>query len=368
MSAIADSDLAEQGVPENDVYRPYSDVLLKGAPRISAALAALTRRLGRGLCIELGGHAAELTLRSVVQDVPLQHKPLCLSGAAGRLQIFDGARLLRVLTGIDMTSMSTAGGGYPDWLVAAVAGRLAGTPFEGVIEITSEADFPDHDVCTLSLSLRQDSHVVTVTARAAPTSWLAMLEAVAATPVQANLAEFLDLVVAAPVLLGRHHLPLSAWSTLAVGDIILPDSPNFDVAGTGIVYLARCGWRVRYLAPGNLQLIALENIVNGQQPDDTADSADTDAVAVQQEYETGGDKLDSAQLDQVPLTLSFELGRIGLPLAQIRALAPQTILTLHHGGPRTIAIVCSGRTVGHGEVVDVDGVLGIRIVQWGGAC
>lgn len=362
---MADNVLPEQGVPENDVSWPYSDALLQDAPQVTAAFAALTRRLGRGLRIDLASHVAELTVCSVAENMPPLHDPLFLSGAVGLLQISDGARLLRALTGIDMTKMASGGNSYPDWFVAAVVGRLAGTPFEGFTGIASDGNFPDSDVCTLSLSLRQDSHLITVIARAVPTTWLAMFDGVAATPVQAPLSAFLDLVVTAPIQLGRHHLPFSAWHTLAVGDIILPASPTFDVTGTGIVYLARRGWRMRYLAPGNLQLIALENIVDMEQPDDIVD---TDTASAQQEDgETDGIP-ESAQLDDVTLTLAFELGRISLSLAEIRTLAPQKILKLNDGGPRAIAIVCGGRTVGQGEAVNVDGALGIRIVQWGGTC
>lgn len=360
---MSDIVLPEQGVTENEGPPRHGGALWKDAPRVGAALAALTRRLGRGLSIALdapAGHPAELTLRWAAAPAEAAH-PLYLSGAAGALQLYDGARLLRALTGIDMTAMAGAGGRYPDWFVAAVAGRLAGTPFEGVAGIASEAAFGAHGACTLHLTLRQDSHAITVAARAAPATWLAMLDGVAATRLRAPLDDFLGLAVAAPVRLGRHRLPLPAYRALAAGDIIVPASPSFDTGGTGIVRLAGAAWRVRYLAPGNLQLIALENIVDMELSDDGIDAG---AAPAQQEH--GG--ADEAALDQVPLTLVFELGRIGLPLAEVRALAPQTILTLDDGGPRAIAIVCGGRTVGRGEAVDVDGVLGIRIIQWGGAC
>lgn len=366
---MSDIVLPEQGVTENEGAAPHGAALWRDAPRVGAAAAALSRRLGRGLRIALeapAGHPAELTVRLAAPEAALPPAPaLYLAGAAGPLRLDDGARLLRALTGLDLTAMADADGRYPDWFVAAVAGRLAGTPFDGVAGIGAEGAIGGHGACTLHLTLRQHSHAITVAAHAAPATWLAMLDGVAATRLRARLADFPGLVVAAPVRLGRHRLPASACRALAAGDIIVPASPCFDVGGNGVMHLAGAAWRVRYLAPGNLQLITLENIVDMDQSDAGLDAG---AAPAQHEDTQADGAQDGAELDQVPLTLVFELGRIGLPLAELRTLAPHAILTLDDGGPRAIAIVCGGRTVGRGEVVDVDGALGIRVIQWGGAC
>ncbi len=68
------------------------------------------------------------------------------------------------------------------------------------------------------------------------------------------------------------------------------------------------------------------------------------------------------------LTLHFELGRLRLTLDQLRALGPHSVLDLRHGSPQSIAIACGGAEVGRGEVVNVDGRLGVRITRWDGAC
>lgn len=72
-------------------------------------------------------------------------------------------------------------------------------------------------------------------------------------------------------------------------------------------------------------------------------------------------------LDKTPVTLSFELGRVRLTLGELRALDAGSVLDLTGGSPQAIAIVASGRRLGTGELVDIDGQLGIRITDWNAA-
>lgn len=75
-----------------------------------------------------------------------------------------------------------------------------------------------------------------------------------------------------------------------------------------------------------------------------------------------------SELDCVPVTLSFELGKVCLPLSEVRTLGPGAIAQFSGGSPASIAIVSAGQTLGRGEIVDVEGRLGIRITQWGTPC
>lgn len=72
-------------------------------------------------------------------------------------------------------------------------------------------------------------------------------------------------------------------------------------------------------------------------------------------------------LDKTPVTLGFELGRVRLTLGDLRTLDIGAVLDLTGGSPQAVAIVSSGRRLGSGELVDVDGQLGIRVVEWDAA-
>jgi type III secretion system YscQ/HrcQ family protein len=71
-----------------------------------------------------------------------------------------------------------------------------------------------------------------------------------------------------------------------------------------------------------------------------------------------------SDLDEVALTLGFELGTVSLQLAEVRTLGRGAVLQLSGGSPASVAIVAGGRTLGRGEIVDVEGQLGIRVTQW----
>jgi type III secretion protein Q len=322
--------------------------------------------------MELPMQQAQFMLRLAPDDMAFQRPSdqVVLSGPAGDVCLGDGTRWLRVLTGIDLTAaLADASAGYcPDWLVAAVAGRLQGTPLASVASIRRATAKDDPLSCAMEFSLQQDGHLIVACAQAAPETWLGLLEDCDVSSLCAPVSMFLDVAWSQPVVLGRHRLAVSSCDALAAGDIILPAQAGFDTTGAGKLRLAGRNWRVHYLAPGQLQLISLEPSVDMESAEHFDDGVPPDSPL--QEHEDADEDEDEAQapLDELPLTLVFELGRVALPLGALRSLAPQTVLSLQAGSPRNIGILCEGRRVGQGEVVDVDGALGIRITQWGRAC
>ncbi|MBP1313306.1 type III secretion system cytoplasmic ring protein SctQ [Herbaspirillum huttiense F1] len=365
MSYTVAGDLPEQN---GESARLTTNPLLRRAPKVSASLAALTRKVGRGLLMVLPDQQGELTLRLATGNAASQTAdiPLLLSGPAGSVWLDDGIRWLRVLTGIDLTAAlaDPSTQECPPWLTAAVAARLQGSPLYRTARIRSAQIADASKVCTLELSLQQDAHVMLGSLHAAPQTWLRLLEDCDLTALRAPEDDFFAIPWHQPVLLGWHRLSDADCAALAPGDIILPSRPAFQSNGTGRLNLAGRSWRVRYLAPAQLQLISPESSLDMESAEDLDYDAAPDSPAGE-----GIAEVDApAALEALSLTLTFELGRIALPLGAVRSLAPQSILALQSGQPGDIGIFCGGRRVGQGEVVDVDGALGIRIVHWGGAC
>lgn len=67
----------------------------------------------------------------------------------------------------------------------------------------------------------------------------------------------------------------------------------------------------------------------------------------------------------MPVTLDFTLGHVRTTLAELDTLGAGSVLTLADGSPACVTIGAGGQVLGRGEAVEVDGRLGVRIVQWG---
>lgn len=350
--------------------------LRTGAPAVSRSAAALSRLLGRGLRLAGPDPALEW------QVLPAQDGDggaassgdwLALDAAAGPVFLQDGARFLAGLGGIDG---SACDGDWPDWMTGALAGRLAGTPLAGLRAVRPGAR-PDGGLPSLRWRLQQDGHAIEALAVAAPATWLALLAEAPAASLRMPWERWLPLALEWPLPLATHRLPRTLFDTLASGDVILPDRPRFDSAGHGRVTLGARHWRAVFAPPHHLHLTEEENDLHTDTDEEYAPAGlDRDAGDGRgMEQERGMEDSDGegaasalARLGSVNVTLRFELGHTRLTLDQLRALGPRSILELQDGAPHAIAIVCGAQEVGRGEVVDVEGRLGVRISAWGPAC
>lgn len=356
--------------------------LLRHAPAVSRAGAALSRSIGRGVRLALPDPAVECLLLPAAGAVrPCEEgRWLRLETAAGPLWLEDGARMLAALSGLDGVDEGSAQA-WPPWLAAAVAGRLQGTPLATLIAVRPVPAPDEAEGVPQLLRLRDGGHALCGTAVAAPQVWLAMLaEADGRTQaLSMPLRDWLPLVLGWPVPLAEHRLPVDLVRELAAGDLILPSTPYFDTAGRGRLTLAGSRWRVRHAGPGHLHILNEESDVMGDSMDDEmldtglGGPMDPDGPAARTDTEEDGkDGVDGDSLPRVPgsleLPLRFELGRLHVSLDRLRSLGPGVVLELRGGSPHEIAIVCGGGQVGRGEAVDVEGRLGVRITHWGLAC
>lgn len=340
---------------------------LPGVPRLSLAGAALSARLGRGCSVALPG-AARLGLFAEGEgqaQVVDWSDPVQLHGAFGALQLADGVRLLRGLTGIDL------GDGMPgEWLCAALLGRLAGTPLSSASRLQRGPLGPLEDECILQFILRSPEHSVLCHARASAATWCAILASADWHRERAALGHFAALPLASRLILARHTLNTGALAALQAGDVIVPDAPAFDCDGTGVVRIGAATLRVAHAAPNRLTILSLEPGMDHQDSTDSTDSAalpldDWDAE-VKPVHAPAAARLPDAALDSVPLTLDFVLGRVRLQLGRLQELGPGSVLEIAGGSPADIAIEVGGQPLGRAEIVNVGGRLGVRVMQWGG--
>jgi type III secretion protein Q len=312
--------------------------------------------------------------------------------------------LLRALTGIEPAAAGSDA--HAAWLNGAIVGRLGATPFNRTDRLLRKSLAPAADTAVVRLVLRSTQHAITTHARATPAAWLAFLQDTAWTPRRTEHTVFGDVPFSASVRIARHTLPADAIRLLAAGDIIVPDSPAFACNGTGKVRLGGISARVRYQAPASLYIISTEVNLDNYEHDDEhddfdgesdymdeddahdeehdeshedahEDAYDSEHDETYEEENSEGDEGDEQhaatetdpaqamqQLDRVPVTLDFTLGKVRMSLGELRALAAGSVVEIEGGSPSLIVIHAGGRKLGQGEIVDVDGRLGIRLTDW----
>jgi flagellar motor switch protein FliN/FliY len=74
-----------------------------------------------------------------------------------------------------------------------------------------------------------------------------------------------------------------------------------------------------------------------------------------------GQQRDLRLLADVQVALTVELGRVTLPMRELLSLAPGAVLELDRAADAPVDVLVNGTLVAQGEVVVIDGELGVRI-------
>jgi type III secretion system YscQ/HrcQ family protein len=189
----------------------------------------------------------------------------------------------------------------------------------------------------------------------APAAWLALGKAVPARsnwlPETELRAAAERLATVASVELASTTLRFAELAGARAGDAVVFDGAAWPGEGDRLVAL-RLGDRAapaRLSADGRLALAGrFEAVVKGTGPmTDDRDEAARDSAEV---------------LAAAPIEIVAELGRIVLRGDEVLALGEGSVLAFGRPGT-TVDLVVGGRTWAHGELVNVDGELGVRITE-----
>jgi type III secretion protein Q len=71
----------------------------------------------------------------------------------------------------------------------------------------------------------------------------------------------------------------------------------------------------------------------------------------------------AAAVDELPLRVVFDLGDIELSLAELKALVPGQVIDLAREPGNAVRVSVNGRRIGAGEIVEIEGRLGVRITE-----
>ena len=96
----------------------------------------------------------------------------------------------------------------------------------------------------------------------------------------------------------------------------------------------------------------------------TLKSSPRPAAIDEKNWTMAGQDGDGAGPAGLPVTLTFDVGRIDMTVADFTHLGSGSVIEIGRPVPEPVEIRANGRHVGHGELVDIDGALGVRITRW----
>ena len=70
-----------------------------------------------------------------------------------------------------------------------------------------------------------------------------------------------------------------------------------------------------------------------------------------------------ASIDEIPVRLTFDLGDLVMPFKEVQSLTQGTTIDLNVPVTHAVTIRSLNRVIGTGELVDIDGQMGVRIVK-----
>ncbi len=187
-----------------------------------------------------------------------------------------------------------------------------------------------------------------------------LANALRAWPVQPAPASNWDgLPVSFQLTAGWTTMNLRSICRLKLHDVILMD--ECLIGGDEAQVMIRLGerWGVRGRLTGSTIKITdwLDEIMN--ESDDFDESEDYDDP----EFDSEAGDESSESLDKIPVRIQFDLGERVMTFAELRALAPGYVIELGREVRRSVAIRVNGRKIGEGELVDIDGYIGVSLLS-----
>jgi type III secretion protein Q len=146
----------------------------------------------------------------------------------------------------------------------------------------------------------------------------------------------------------RAALPASRVADLVPGDVVLfadtPAARRGSIPGWLAVGRYACAARLDRTATGRQVTVTNEvTPMSSLSPASTAPGADV--------------------LEHLPVTLSVTLGTVTLSAADVTRLAPGAVIELATPLAGPVEVHAGARAIATGELVEVDGALGVRLLQ-----
>jgi type III secretion protein Q len=335
---------------------------------MAPAHAALANALGGGrrAAFDIEGAAVEIEL-AAAQDVPAPQAvaELVLDTEFGPMSLRPGAQFLRLLCGIDLPPQQ---GGDDDaqWLLAQAALVHAPAGWRRLFRLRSLqiGVGPAGDASALiRLCPSGEGWSLVGELRAQASVLRGLADSPGWTAGDAVRLDESGLGLRRPVEIGRGRLNLRELRTLSPGDVLLVEQGRFGCDGAGVVVLGRlrmhglldeAGFRFERWS------ISMDEHDELPEEEEEARLAEPEAAP---EPRPAADAESAPPLDELPLSLVFEVGALEMSIAALRRLAPGSVIELQRPLPPEVIVRCGGLVVARGELVELEGRLGVQIAQ-----
>lgn len=254
-------------------------------------------------------------------------------------------------------------------LVGPLGARLRGEPLDDEIAAARPATLVERGLCAYlvawALDLVAAPLLVEDVAAASPSLRPGDIMVSVDLAVRAGSARGFVRIYAPPALLAPPERP---WSDLLLERLPLAPVVIRVLAGRARVSEADLE-RVRPRAlvildvpPGGLFLAAGDGGFAARRDGDAAVVTHIYGRGFPMSEPTEPDGKDAIARD-LPIELTCEIARLTLPARDVLGLAPGAILPLGRRVGDPVELVCAGRTVARGELVDLEGELGMRVLE-----
>ncbi|WLH69201.1 FliM/FliN family flagellar motor switch protein [Pseudomonas sp. FP2309] len=322
-------------------------------PLVEATRVAALHRLGRGLRMPfaLGDQQGTFTLEPGC--APADASPLCFESALGVLAFSDPEAMFSLMGECPVT-LAEAGNDPTSWFWELFQHHLSPQVLAlfGYLRLLS-APRKLNFGCRFTVTLGPSR--VAGYLWMAPESLLAAYAAGAWEPAGDPLPVAFPLVIAAS--LGRLSLPVAQVRGLRAGDVLVLEQPFFDVQGHGHLHIGSHRLQGRIDDESGrwcLNLIAIkETCVNEE--------------FVIQEYaeeevdQPMEDVFGREPFDDLSMALTVRCGVLNLTLGELRNLAPGAVLGITGYAPGIAGLYYGDRPIGQGQLVEVNGRLGLQL-------
>lgn len=319
-------------------------------PLVNAETVAARRLLGRGLCLpfQVAGQDGELRLEP--GRAPAGEEALCFETVCGVLAVAEAGPLFSLMGECPVT-LAQVGNDPDSWFWALFQFHLSPQvrALLGYVRLV-ETRRPQGFGCRLSVTLGASRVVGYVWST--PESFLALCDAGPWLSIAAPMLAAFQLTVA--VTLGRLQLPIAQVRGLRAGDVLLLEQTFFQALGTGYLQVGRQqlhGCIDDNTGPLCLTLTSIE------------DTSVDEALAAPPYLadEPVEDVFGREPFDELSMALNVRCGTLNLTLGELRSLGPGSVLGITGYAPGLAGLYYGDRAIGQGQLVEVDGRLGLQL-------